>query len=128
MIIIETCPKCGHNLYDLIITTNPLIPHKKCFECGWEWFGEPEQVIRVPFGGNAINAMDNTEYPSLNSYLNDFNKVETFSGEINTFNELSNTLIRDNFNNEACDNCSCNPKNGGTGICFCTVGQMNVVY
>ena len=54
MIIIETCPKCGHDLHDLVIATNPPIPQKKCFECGWEWTGEPEQVIRVPFGGNSF--------------------------------------------------------------------------
>ena len=66
-IIIETCPKCGHDLHDLVIATNPPIPHKKCFECGWEWFGEPEQVIRVPFGGNNPNI---TKQPSLNDYIN----------------------------------------------------------
>lgn len=53
-IIIETCPKCGHDLRDLIITTYPPIPQKKCFSCGWEWTGEPEEVIRMPFGGNSL--------------------------------------------------------------------------
>lgn len=53
-IIIETCPKCGHDLHDLVIATNPPIPQKKCFGCGWEWTGEPEQVMRVPFGGNSF--------------------------------------------------------------------------
>lgn len=32
------------------------------------------------------------------------------------------------FNNTPCINCPSNPKNGGDGICFCTLGQMNVVY
>jgi hypothetical protein len=53
-IIIETCPKCGFDLHDTIIATNPPIPQKKCFECGWEWTGEPEEVIRRPFGGNSL--------------------------------------------------------------------------
>ena len=110
MIIIETCPKCGHDLHDLVIVTNPPIPHKKCFECGWEWFGEPEQVIRVPFGGNATNT---TEHISLNDYLNSFN--------------LNDSLIS-NFEQTACMSCSNNPKNGGSGICHCTLGQMNVAY
>ena len=54
-IIIETCPKCGHDLQDLVLASNPAIPQKKCFCCGWEWTGEPEQVLRVPFGGNSLN-------------------------------------------------------------------------
>ena len=53
-IIIETCPKCGHDLHDLVIATNPPIPKKECFNCGWYWEGEPEQVIRRPFGGNSF--------------------------------------------------------------------------
>lgn len=28
MIIIETCPKCGHDLLDSVICTNPPIPKK----------------------------------------------------------------------------------------------------
>ena len=53
MIVIETCPKCGHDLTDLVIATNPPIPQKKCFGCGWSWTGEQEEVVRVPFGGNS---------------------------------------------------------------------------
>lgn len=49
MRIIETCPKCGHDLVDLVLTTYPPIPQKKCFNCGWEWTGERDEVVRVPF-------------------------------------------------------------------------------
>ena len=72
-IIIETCPKCGYDLHDLVIATNPPIPQKKCFNCDWEWTGEPEQVLRVPFGGNSFNinaAYDlhsNTDYEYINA-------------------------------------------------------------
>ena len=45
MVIIETCPKCGHDLTDLVICTYPPIPQKKCFNCGWSWEGEREEVI-----------------------------------------------------------------------------------
>ena len=48
--------------------------------------------------------------------------------KVSTFDELSNILIRKNFDNDECDNCPSNPKNGGTGICFCTVGQSKVTY
>ena len=72
MIIIETCPKCGHDLQDLVVATNPPIPKKECFNCGWVWEGEPEQVVRIPFGGNSFNHDDptlhgNTDCECLNS-------------------------------------------------------------
>ncbi len=61
MIIIETCPKCGHDLNSIVIATNPPIPQKRCPSCGWFWEGEPEQVIHVPFRTepiiNPINTM-----------------------------------------------------------------------
>lgn len=79
--IIETCPKCGHDLLDLMLTTNPPIPKKECLNCGWSWTGEREEVIRVPFDGVG-------------------------------------------FEQSACINCTNNPKNGGDGICFCTLGQQ----
>ena len=65
MIIIETCPKCGCDLIDLMIATYPPIPKKECPSCGWSWTGEPEQVMRVPFGGNSLKC---DKYPSLNDY------------------------------------------------------------
>jgi hypothetical protein len=54
MIIIETCPECGHDLMDEVICTYPPIPRKSCPRCHWYWEGEPEQVMRVPFGGNSF--------------------------------------------------------------------------
>ena len=103
MIIIETCPKCGHDLRDEIITTCPPIPRKVCYNCGWSWEGQPEQIVRVPFGGNSYQD-DNIDF--LNG---------DYASPIN------------NFAQPACLNCPNNPKNGGDGICFCTLGQMNVI-
>ncbi len=54
MIIIETCPKCGHDLHDVMLATFPPIPKKECWGCGWSWTGEPKEVIRMPFGGNSL--------------------------------------------------------------------------
>ncbi len=31
-----------------------------------------------------------------------------------------------NFMQPTCINCPSNPKNGGDGICFCTLGQMTI--
>lgn len=72
MIIIETCPKCGYDLHDVVIATNPPIPKKECFNCGWYWEGEPEQVMRVPFGGNSFEEdkvwlHGNTDYEIINA-------------------------------------------------------------
>ena len=71
-IIIETCPKCGHDLMDEVICTYPPIPRKRCPGCGWSWEGEQEEVVRVPFGGNSLEddkvwSHGNTDYEWLNS-------------------------------------------------------------
>ena len=137
MIIIETCPKCGHDLMDEVICTYPPIPAKRCPSCGWYWEGKQEQIIRVPFSGNAINT---TEAQLLNDYLNYsyqnsldnlivddlVNDFKPYNTDTLTFNELSKTLIRNAFSNDACKNCPNNPENGGTGICFCTLGQPEI--
>ena len=34
MIVIETCPKCGHDLQNTVICTYPPIPRKVCWNCG----------------------------------------------------------------------------------------------
>ena len=107
MIIIETCPKCGHDLTDLVLACNPPIPQKKCFGCGWEWTGKQEEVIRVPFGGNSIDELK--EYTVLN--VSNFNLEDSLIGS---------------FEQSACINCTNNPKNGGSGICHCILGQMQI--
>ena len=94
MIIIETCPKCGHDLIDTMIDVYPPIPKKICPSCGWHWEGEPEKVVRIPFGGNAT--------------------LDTFTNFMPTFDNL------------ACVHCSNNPKNGGSGICHCTLGAPSI--
>lgn len=102
MIVIETCPICGEDLFNYMIYTNPPARKKECLACGWNRTFEKEEVIRVPFIDNAFK---DTSY-SLNDYLHP----------------------TQNFNNQPCENCPSNPKNGGDGICFCTLGQLNVVY
>ena len=58
MIIIETCPDCGHDLQDLNLCTYPPIPAKQCPNCGWRWQGEQEQIVRVPFNPNKLSLTD----------------------------------------------------------------------
>lgn len=118
MIIIETCPKCGHDLQDEVICTYPPIPRKVCRNCGWNWTGEPEKITRVPFGGNTDTLINKDSIPlSWNG---------TSTGWDNTNLETSSTITA--FGTKACENCPSNPKNGGDGICFCTLGQKKIVY
>lgn len=46
--IVETCPRCEHNLVSFVLTCYPPVPKKYCPCCGWTWTGEPEAVRYVP--------------------------------------------------------------------------------
>ena len=116
MIVIETCPECGHDLVYTMLASNPPIPKKECFNCGWSWTGDKEEVVRVPFGGNSHGPEWEREY------LGKWNISDPILNNIN----FEDALVG-NFDKSACANCSANPKNGGDGICFCILGQM-VIY
>ena len=120
-IIIETCPKCGHDLVNEMICTYPPIPRKSCPSCGWSWECEREEVIRVPFGGNSLS-VNTTDYLSING-----NSTTTTTISINDLNNynLENSIMG-NWEQPACVNCPNNAKNGGSGICCCVLGQVPV--
>lgn len=82
--LIYTCPKCGTDLDEIVITTYPPIYKRTCPKCGWS------VEIRDP-----IIKQTYVDYPFT----------------------IAN----------ACMNCSNNPKNGGSGICHCILGN-NVIY
>ena len=128
MIVVETCPKCGNDLRDEVICTYPPIPRKVCWNCGWSWTGEREKIKRVPFGGNTntFTEKDNTSI-SWNGSSTDWNSIDikTSTDWDSTHLDTSSNITA--FCREACENCPSNPKNGGDGICFCTLGQ-NIVY
>ena len=128
MIVVETCPKCGHDLHDVVICTYPPIPRKVCWNCGWSWTGEREKIKRVPFGGNTntFTEKDNTSI-SWNGSSTDWDSIDikTSTDWNSTHLDTSSNITA--FGREACENCSSNPKNGGDGICFCTLGQ-NIIY
>ena len=128
MIVIETCPKCGNDLRDEVVCTYPPIPRKVCWNCGWSWTGEREKIKRVPFGGNTntFTDKDNTSI-SWNGSSTDWDSIDikTSTDWNSTHLDTSSNITA--FGREACENCSSNPKNGGDGICFCTLGQ-NIVY
>ena len=128
MIVVETCPKCGHDLRDEVICTYPPIPRKVCWNCGWSWTGKPEKITRVPFGGNTntFTDKDNTSI-SWNGSSIDWDSINIKTSTDWDSTNLDTSININAFGREACENCPSNPKNGGDGICFCTLGQ-NIVY
>lgn len=98
MYIIETCPKCGHDLSNEVVDTFPPIYCKVCYHCGWRWEEKQEEVKRVPFQPDSTNK---SNLPGV--YDSAFDKT-------------------------VCRTCPNNPANGGSGICNCTLGQMNITY
>ena len=98
MKIVETCPRCGADLIDVVIATCPEIIRKECWSCGWASQGEKEEVVRIPFGGNR-------SYPDTFSSMGPIDKA---------------------YDGSPCDRCSNNPKNGGSGICHCILGQPQI--
>lgn len=135
MIIIETCPKCGYDLVDEMICTMPPIPQKVCYNCGWSWTGEREKIIRVPFEkGNSFNyntALHGNEdcerVASWNTLTSTYNNAtETIKALTKELQNYENKIVKESFAQPACTNCSSNPKNGGSGICGCTLGQFKI--
>ena len=49
MILVETCPKCGHDLIGLCLDSYPPQYVMECFNCGWRSKAEQDEIIRVPY-------------------------------------------------------------------------------
>lgn len=131
MMIIETCPECGHDLVDLVLTTYPPIPQKKCFNCGWEWTSEREEVVRVPFGGNTYTNTTDTVTISLNDYINITATEATLNGGLDGYiieRYMPDQPSSATYGCSPCAYCSNNPRNGGSGICHCILGQELITY
>lgn len=103
--IIYTCPRCGTDLIDTVICTYPPKVQKWCPSCGWTYTEDHEELVRIPFGGNHGNnaVIERSNIPNLN-------------------------LDCDAFWNLSCLRCPSNPKNGGDGICFCTLGGPKITW
>ena len=55
--IIYTCPECGADLQSFILTSNPPKTQYSCPICNWSHIdpqGQPEEIIRIPYGGNGL--------------------------------------------------------------------------
>ena len=127
MIVVETCPKCGHDLRDEVICTYPPIPRKVCWNCGWSWTGKPEKITRVPFGGNTNNFTDKDNISIvLDESSTDWDSIDITDWD--STNIKTSSTINTAFCKNPCENCPNNPKNGGDGVCFCILGQQNIVY
>ena len=80
MIIIETCPKCGHDLIDSMICTYPPVTQKYCPSCGWTWEGKREEIARVPFTGKKMQKYE-LNLDKVNS-VDDCKKILNFLCEL----------------------------------------------
>ena len=50
MKIVYTCPECGSDLEDLVLTTYPPKNKKQCLKCGWSHIeSSDEHVLRIPY-------------------------------------------------------------------------------
>ena len=47
MILVETCPKCGHDLIGLCLDSYQYV--MECFNCGWRSKAEQDEIIRIPY-------------------------------------------------------------------------------
>ena len=109
MKIIETCPKCGHDISDIVLTCYPPKRGKMCTNCGWTYtFDDDDQVIRMPFVP-PVKKKDNVTIPDYDD----------------TSKHLNWTITSKDYENDPCRNCPNDPRNGGSGICCCTVPYMN---
>lgn len=101
MIIIYTCPKCGHDLQMVSIATYPPIDRYECYNCGWTSETEkPQEIIRVPY----------KEIPPYTPpYIPPWDQWTT----------SKTTAVPPN-----CRYCSNHPSNGGSGICHCILGTQ----
>lgn len=106
--IVETCPRCGANLVSFVLTCDTPVPKKYCPNCGWNWTGEPEEIVRVPFGEGSYD-ISTTNATMVRRYVP---AQPSDSG----------------YDSPPCRTCSNNPVNGGSGICFCTLGQPKFTY
>lgn len=102
MRIIETCPVCGADIYNEVITTYPEIHVKRCTKCDWRWEETPEEVVRIPF----VPPGQKRETITMPGWRDEGN--EYMFGWVP----------------ECCRNCSNHPSNGGSGICACTLPYM----
>ena len=67
--IVETCPKCGEPLMDIMLTSFPPIPKKECYKCGWSWTGEPERIEYKPFEIDTYQEEDDDGFIAFLKYF-----------------------------------------------------------
>ena len=92
-IVIETCPKCGHDLKNLMICTYPPIPKKKCYSCGWSWEGEVEEIVKVPFNGAGKRASLNLIVDDITDIATTITKEEIQEHLASALNDIKTTSV-----------------------------------
>lgn len=93
--IVETCPKCGEPLIDIMLTSNPPIPKKECWKCGWSWTGEPEKIEYKPF--EETKRM--TEADKIRSFTDEEPANFLASSVVAVNMALGNTIDKEDYDN-----------------------------
>ena len=61
--IIYTCPKCGGDLQEYVLTSYPPQYKKACPKCGWSHIEKPsDEVVRIPYNPPEYST------PKVNTY------------------------------------------------------------
>lgn len=95
MRIIQTCPECGSDLQDIVKTSYPPKYAKMCIHCGWTYTYNDEN--------DEVVRVPFTPPEHQEKYVMTVNR---------------NT-------SDPCRNCPNDPRNGGSGVCCCTVPYLS---
>ena len=68
--LVYTCPKCGENLAEVCIATNPPKYRKWCLHCGWQSQIEESTVVKVPYEEDPVTVVAVNVY-SLDKQVNE---------------------------------------------------------
>lgn len=102
MKVVYTCPECGADLEEVVLTSYPPQRRVYCPKCKWshtERQPEDQDVVRIPYTVEKSNPI-----PS--------------SSDKFTYGSLL-------YVPPACRDCSNHPSNGGSGVCHCTLGSVH---
>ena len=105
MRVVYTCPECGTDLEEVVLTSYPPQYRVYCPKCKWshtERQPEDYDVVRIPYTVEKLNTMPN-------------------SSDKFTYGSLM-------YVPPACKDCPQHPVNGGSGVCHCTLGNNPVMF
>lgn len=107
------CPNCGTKFYFWHISERP----DRCLNCDaeFDWYKESSTPNPEKEHVRLMRDATQEELENVKRFIDTISKPTGF----NFWNTYEHEF-------SACDNCPNNPKNGGSGICFCTLGTPKI--